>query len=219
MSPISLVMADDHAMFRSGVIALLKMYKDLVVVGEASDGKELLDLLAVIKQPDVLLLDLSMPNMGGFAVLEVLKKQSSTIKTIVISMHDEDHFITKAIEDGACGFLSKSAEPDEIQMAVHSVMENGFYFNDKTNLAMIHNMVSKKKLVPVFNNTSVTFSDKEKMVLQLLARELTSTEISNQLNLSERTIEGLRSAMIKKTGVRNVVGLILFAVRNKVIEP
>ncbi len=219
MSPISLVMADDHAMFRSGVIALLKAYKDLVVVGEASDGKELLDLLAVIKQPDVLLLDLSMPNMGGYAVLQALKKQNSSIKTIVISMHDEEHFITKAIEDGACGFLSKSAEPDEIQMAVHSVMENGFYFNEKTNLAMIHNMVSKKNLIPVFNNITVTFSDKEKMVLQLLARELTSTEISERLNISERTIEGMRGTMIKKTGVRNVVGLILFAMRNKIIEP
>lgn len=219
MSPISLVMADDHAMFRGTVISLLKSYQDLVVVGEANDGKELLELLAVIKQPDVLLLDLSMPNMGGFAVLQALKKQSSTIRTIVISMHDEDHFITQAIEDGACGFLSKSAEPDEIQMAVHSVMENGFYFNEKTNLAMIHGMVSKKNLIPVFSNTSVTFSDKEKMVLQLLARELTSTEISERLSLSERTVEGLRSNMIKKTGVRNVVGLILFAVRNKVIEP
>lgn len=218
MSPISFVMADDHAMFRSSVLALLRGYKDLVLVGEASDGKELLELLSTIKQPDVLLLDLSMPNIGGFAVLEKLKKQSSSIKTIIISMHDEDHFITKAIEDGACGFLSKSAEPDEIQMAMHSVMENGFYFNEKTNLAMIHSMVSKKKLVPVFHNTSVIFSDKEKMVLQLLARELTSTEISEAVNISERTIEGMRGNMIRKTGVRNVVGLILFAVRNKVIE-
>lgn len=216
---IKVFIADDHKLFRVGLQAILEDMRNVEVVGEAGNGEELITKLDALPQaPHIVLLDINMPKMNGMeAMIKVLSKYKH-IRIIVLSMHDGDNYIAQSIEGGACGYLHKNAEPEEIETAIESVYEKGFYFNDKTNKVMLHHMVNRKKLKPLFDSMNVTFNDSEINVLRYVCQEYTSTEIATKMYISKRTVEGIRTEMIRKLGVKNVVGLVLFAAKNKIID-
>lgn len=216
---IRVFIADDHRLFRIGMKAILEDMRNIQVIGEASNGEELLYRLGTLPEPPhIVLLDLNMPKMGGMDAMETMTKKYPLSKIVVLSMHDGDNYIAQSIEGGACGYLHKNAEPEEIEMAIESVYEKGYYFNDKTNKVMLQRMVSKKKLQPLFDNLNISFTDSELMVLRYVCQEFTSTEIAAKMYISKRTVEGIRTEMIRKLGVKNVVGLVLFAAKNQLIE-
>lgn len=217
MQKTKVLVADDHKLFRSGLISMLKEHEEIEVACEAENGAEALKL-AASTHPDVMLLDLDMPVMTGYDVLKELKKVNSPVKCIVISMHASDEFMVRAVTAGACGFIAKNAEPSEIVIAIESVNRNHFYFNENINNAMLKSLVKGKRIEPTFNAVDVSFSEKDIQILQKMVDGYTNAEIASQLYISLRTVENLRWNMMRKVGVNNVVGLIVYAIKHNLIN-
>lgn len=210
---IKVGVADDHALFRKGMLAILRLFPVVETVGEAHDGISVMQLVAA-QQPDVLLLDLVMPNSTGFDTIRQLRARHPQTRIIVVSMYDTDLHVAQAIEAGACGYLSKNADPDEIIAAIESVHHNGFYFNENTGLPMLQNMYQQKKLTPVFVGAQVQLNANERAVIKGMCAEMTSAEIAAQLHLGVRTVEKIRANLMEKLGVKNAIGVVLFGIRN-----
>jgi DNA-binding NarL/FixJ family response regulator len=186
----------------------------LKCIGEAGNGLELLEMLQD-KKAEVILLDLKMPEMDGMETLKVLKEKYPDLKIIVLTMFEEEHFILHMMESGANAYLLKNAEAQEIKMAIHSVYENEYYFNDLVNTTLLRKVVQQKK-APRFKE-EIRLNDRETEVLQLICQEYTAAEIGQKVFLSTRTIEGIRSALLEKIGVRNTAGLVMYAVKNGIV--
>lgn len=139
------------------------------------------------------------------------------MKVIMLSMHTGDNYIQQSIELGACGYLNKNAEPDEIEEAISSVHVNGFYFNQNTGKQMLQNMVRRKKLVPTFEDGELAFSEVEMEIIKLVCAEKSNADMAEALNLSRRTVEDIRSRVLKKAGVKSTIGIVLFAARHGLV--
>jgi DNA-binding NarL/FixJ family response regulator len=216
MKPIKFVIADDHHIFRQGLKLVLGDDKELQFVGEAENGIVLLELLKTVS-PDVILLDLKMPEMDGFEATKEIRKRFPEIKVLILTMHDEEHFILHMLEAGANGYLLKNANPGEIQQAIHSVYETNHYFNDLVSKVMLKSIVHKNIAKPDFKN-AVALSEKEITILRLICQELTSAEIGEKVFLSARTVEGIRAGIMEKIGVRNIAGLVMYAAKNGIAD-
>lgn len=216
MNKIKYAIADDSKIFRRGVISALADTPELKLVFEADNGKALLSGLPKTK-PDVILLDLRMPEMDGIEAAQQIRKTDDEVKIIVISMLEEDKYVIHLMEIGANGYLLKNAEPEEIKTAIFSAYENGYYFNDFVNKALLKKITHKAQIKPVFNK-NVELTSREIEVLKLICQELTASEIANQIFLSPRTIEGIRTKLLEKIGVKNTAGLVMYAVKNRIVE-
>lgn len=214
--PIRLFIADDHKLFRLGLRNILEQFDGVQVTGEAENGNDLLHQLNSTLA-DIVLLDINMPGMDGLTALPLIVKNHPRMKVIMLSMHTGDNYIQQSIELGACGYLNKNAEPDEIEEAISSVHVNGFYFNQNTGKQMLQNMVRRSKLTPVFDKLEVTFTEIEMQVMQLVCRELTSQEIADELNSSRRTVEDIKARIMKKTGTRSSVGIVMYATKHNLL--
>ncbi|AMR32664.1 DNA-binding response regulator [Mucilaginibacter sp. PAMC 26640] len=215
MEKIRIAIADDYAIFRDGLKVGLKPDRNLQVVFEAGNGFELIDRLEK-QYVDVILMDLKMPGMDGIEATREVKKRHSTIKVLAVTMYDDPKFIIHLMENGASGYLLKNAEPDEIRKSIYAVHENGYYFNDIVNKALIKKLLIKGINKPSFNQ-QIEFTEREMEVLKLICEEKTALEISKQIFLSARSVEGIRQRLIDKIGVRNTAGLVMFAVKNDLI--
>lgn len=216
MKPIEFVIADDHHIFRQGLKLVLADDNGLHFAGEAENGIALLELLKTVS-PDVILLDLKMPEMDGFEATKEIRKRFPEIKILILTMHDEEHFILHMLEAGANGYLLKNANPGEIQQAIHAVYETNHYFNDLVSKAMLKSIVHKNIAQPDFKN-AVALSEKEITILRLICQELTSAEIGEKVFLSARTVEGIRAGIMEKIGVRNIAGLVMYAAKNGIAD-
>lgn len=214
MIRISLV--DDHKLFRSGIKALLSTYKGFEVVSESDNGKAFIETVAEIK-PDVVLMDLEMPEMDGMETTKFLKVHFPDVKVIMISMHDDEKFIVHMMDLGARGYLLKNAEPEDILTAVNSVVDTGYYFSDLVSRAMLQGLTKGGKVKPSFKPGN-DLTEREMEVLQLICREKTAAEIGEELFISPRTVEGHRNNIILKTGARNTAGIVVFAMKNGLFE-
>lgn len=210
MPVIKYIIADDHLIFRNGLRLALED-EQLACIGEAGNGVELLDLIAR-QQPDLAIIDLQMPEMDGLSATRIIQQHYPGVHIIILSMHDDEHYLLQLMEEGAGSYLLKNVDPDELKTAIRSVVETGYYFNNKLSHAMLCKMVSQQKITPKFNEV-VTFSEREKEILKMICNELTNHEISRQLYLSPRTVEGIRAKLLEKIGVRNTAGLVMYAVK------
>jgi DNA-binding NarL/FixJ family response regulator len=216
MNPINIAIADDYKIFREGLKLGLSTDKNLQVVMEADNGEELIALLAK-EQPDVVIMDLKMPLLDGMEATKIIRQKFQQVKVLVVTMYDDDKFIIHLMENGANGYLVKNSEPDEIIKAVYSVHENGYYFNDLVNKALLKKLFIKGNMKPTFNN-NVEFTERELEVLKMICEEKTTAEIGKDIFLSPRSVEGIRQRLIEKVGVRNTAGLVMFAVKNGIVE-
>ncbi|WNJ16195.1 response regulator transcription factor [Pontibacter sp. G13] len=213
---ISVGIVDDQKLFRRGMASLIQEFEGIEVVLEASNGKELLDKVRV-NQPDVVLLDLEMPVMDGIEATQILTEQYPDIKIIIISMHDGESFISHSMKEGANGYLFKEAEPREVELAINCVIENNFYFNDQVSAALLKSMTNHNSPINPIFRSGFELTDRELDVLKLICEELTSAEIADKLFLSKRTVEGHRTSLLNKTGARNTVGLVIYALKAGIV--
>lgn len=216
MKKIKIAIADDYKIFRDGLKVGLSADENLEIILEADNGEDLLQGLEENK-PDVILMDLKMPIMDGMEATKEIKKKNIQVKVLIVTMYDDDKFIIHLMENGANGYLLKNAEPEEIRKAIYAVHENGYYFNDLVNKALLKKLVIKQNLKPSFNQ-DVEFTERELEVLKLICEEKTAAEIAKDIFLSPRSVEGIRQRLIEKVGVRNTAGLVMFAVKNNIVE-
>lgn len=213
---IKVAIADDHKIFRDGIKMALKDRDYLKILWEAEDGKDLVHKLK-LKQPDVLLMDIRMPEMDGVNAIGLIRKEYEEVKIIVLTMYDDQEMITKMMEMGANAYLTKTTDPDEIYQAILTCMNEDFYFNDLVNKAVLLKL-QHKKAVKQFYPNPVKFSEKELKVLRCIAEDKTTEEISKEVFLSPRTVETVRQQMKNKVGAKTIAGLIMYAMRNKLLD-
>jgi DNA-binding NarL/FixJ family response regulator len=216
MSKIKIAIADDYKIFREGLKVGLSADDTLEVILEADNGEDLLKGLQD-SNPDVIIMDLKMPIMDGMEATKEVRKKYPSIKVLVVSMYEDDKFIIHLMENGANGYLLKNAEPDEIRRSIYSVHENGYYFNDLVNKALLKKLVLKNNLKPSFNQ-NIDLTEREQEVLKMICEEKTAAEIAKEIFLSPRSVEGIRQRLIEKIGVRNTAGLVMFAVKNGIVD-
>ncbi len=216
MSKIKIAIADDYKIFREGLKVGLSADENFEVIMEADNGEDLLKELLTLT-PDVIIMDLKMPLMDGMEATKEVRKKYPSIKVLVVSMYDDDKFIIHLMETGANGYLLKNTEPDEIRRSIYAVHENGYYFNDLVNKALLKKLVLKNNLKPSFNQ-NVELTERELQVLKLICEEKTANEIGKEIFLSPRSVEGIRQRLIEKIGVRNTAGLVMFAIKNGMVD-
>ncbi len=216
MSTIKIAIADDYKIFREGLKVGFSADENLEVIMEADNGEDLLKALETMT-PDVIIMDLKMPIMDGMEATKAVRKKYPNIKVLVVTMYDDDKFIIHLMENGANGYLLKNTEPDEIRKSIYAVHENGYYFNDVVNKALLKKLVLKNNLKPSFNQ-NIELTERELEVLKLICEEKTAAEIAKDIFLSPRSVEGIRQRLIEKIGVRNTAGLVMFAVKNNMVD-
>ncbi len=215
---INVIIADDHVLYRAGVITALSSKKDIKILAEADNGAHLLNLLKGI-QPNVILLDIQMPIMDGIATLPEIKKLYPGIKIIMLTMMDDQSMITKLMELGANSYLTKTSDSEVIYEAIKTCHEQEFYFNSLTNKALLNNLRQKTPVNSIkLLQEDATLSEKEITVLRLMCEEKSTREIAEVVELSPRTIEAIRDKLKTKTGAKSTAGLIMFAVKNKLLD-
>jgi DNA-binding NarL/FixJ family response regulator len=214
METISIAIVDDQLLFRQGLAALIGSIPDFELLLEAETGKELLEKLKMAAAvPQILLMDMKLPDTTGMELNALLQIEYPSVKVIVVSMYEQERLIYRMIESGACGYLAKNCDKQELVTAIHTTLKTGFYFNYNTMKAMRNAATYKNQVLRNINNIPIELSEREEEVLQLICREFTNAEIAAQLFLSVRTIDGHRNNLLMKTGCKNTAGLVVFAIR------
>jgi Response regulator containing a CheY-like receiver domain and an HTH DNA-binding domain len=216
MSKIKIAIADDYKIFREGLKVGFSADENLEVIMEADNGEDLMKALETVT-PDVIIMDLKMPIMDGMEATKAVRKKYPSIKVLVVTMYEDDKFIIHLMENGANGYLLKNTEADEIRKSIYAVHENGYYFNDVVNKALLKKLVLKNNLKPSFNQ-NVELTEREQEVLKLICEEKTAAEIGKEIFLSPRSVEGIRQRLIEKVGVRNTAGLVMFAIKSGIVD-
>ena len=216
MEVIKVAIADDHKIFRKGVILSLRPFTNIKFVLEADNGDQLLDGI-VASEPDVVLMDLRMPGKDGIEATKILSKQYPNIHVIVLSMYEDDRFVSHMMENGASGYLLKNAEPQEIRRAIMDVHEKGYYLNNFVNRILLKKSHAKQKTVPSLNS-EITLTDRERDVLKFICMEFTAQEIAQKMEISPRTVEAIKERLMERFGSKNTAGLVFFAVKNNLVD-
>ena len=210
------MLVDDHAVVRSGLSAFLLAYDDLELVGEAADGEEAVRLCGHLR-PDVVLMDLRMPQKDCIETTKILSQKYPHVHVIVLSMYEDERFVYHLMENGAHGYLLKNAEPQEIRRAIMEVHEKGYYLNNFVNRILLKRSHAKQKVVPSITN-EITLTDRERDVLKLICMEFTAQEIAQKMQVSPRTVEAIKDRLMERFGSKNTAGLVFFAVKNNLVD-
>jgi DNA-binding NarL/FixJ family response regulator len=213
---ISVVIADDHEIFRDGLGMLLESLDTIKLIGEATNGNELLKIVKKLS-PNVVLTDINMPQKDGIIATKEITINYPKTKVIALTMYDEGEQIIEMIEAGAMGYLVKNASKEEMNEAIISVHNDINYYCKQTT-AKITKLISSRGLHPTRNNEKAIFKDIELEIIKHLSNGLTSKEIGNLIHLSYRTVEGYRIKIQEKMDVTNTAGIIKYALKNKLIK-
>ena len=211
-TPLRVVLVDDQELVRAGVRKVLEGEPDMVVVGEATDGYELMKLLGVI-EADVVVLDLNMPGRDGFEALRDLHMADLSVKVLVLSLHDDSQYVGRAVREGAHGYLLKDCAVEELPLAVRAVMQGLPFFSPRAQAALSEALRNGQRLDPVD-----LLSPREMEVLKRVAVGLSSKEIGSELNISPRTVETHRASLMRKLDLHSVAELTRFAIEKGVVR-
>jgi DNA-binding NarL/FixJ family response regulator len=212
MEKIRIIIADDHQLFRNGLKILLDSFPDFEVTGEASNGEEFLRLLKVT-QADIALMDINMPEMDGIEATRKSLKMYPGLNIIALSMYGEEEYYYKMVDAGAKGFLLKDSDISEVKEAILTVTKGGSFFSQE----LLHHVIQKIKHREHESKTA-NLSKREKEILLKICEGLSNQEIADTLFISKRTVDKHRANLLGKTNSKNTASLILFAIRNKLIE-
>ena len=218
--PIKIGLVEDQLLFRRGIKSILNRRDEFEVIFESENGysiPEKLEKFSVI--PDLMLIDLTLPPNGheeynGWKVVTFLKENYPAIKIIILSVHEDEYLISKLIEDGANGYLVKDSDPEEVYNAIITIYESGSYINART-LSAVQNKLRGK----VHDKKSHDLLSKRELeVLKLVCQQMTASEIADKLFISEKTVNGHRNNLLRKTASKNVTGLVMYAIKHKLVE-
>lgn len=210
-----ILLADDHAILRSGLRLMLSTQPDLEVVGEASNGMETIEKCEEL-QPHLILLDISMPGLSGLDILPALRRVAPGVKILILTMHDDRHYLQEALRNGASGYVLKKAADTELITAIQAVLKGEFY---------VHHSMMRFVLEEVLDNQPSPLdewnqlSEREQQVLQMVALGYTSAEIAEKLTLSPKTVETYRARGMEKLGLRSRAALVRYALQHGLISP
>lgn len=207
MEKTGIIIVDDHRLFRSGLKYILEATEKYEVLAEASDGFELLELLEHTK-PQLVILDISMPGMNGIEATKIALVKYPALKIIILSMYSEKEYYNSLLDLGIKGFVLKDADNDEFFLAINKVLSGETYFSQELLLSII-----RESNLP----DPVQLSQREREILGLISQGLSNQEISALLNISKRTVERHRTNLLEKTGSKNSIRLIIYALKNKLI--
>jgi DNA-binding NarL/FixJ family response regulator len=213
----SIAIVDDHTMFRRGLATLINMFDDYEILFDAANGTEFVEKLNPNKLPDIALLDIQMPMMDGYHTAEWITKNFPQIKILVLSTMDAETAIIRMIKNGAKGYVLKEAEPKELRQAFDEVIAEGYFYNDSITRKI---MKSLAMLANDKNNIGINerLNERELQFLQMACSERSYHEIAAEMFLSERTIDGYRESLFKKCKVNTRVGLVLYAIKNSLVQ-
>lgn len=207
---IKILIADDHQMFIDGIRSLLSSNGDYVITGEAHNGLEVLDNVAKM-EPDIVLLDVNMPVMDGLTVLKVLKEKHTGVKVIMLTMFDTKDYVQRLLKAGADGYILKNTGKAELDLGIETVMKGQSFFSHEVTRLVMEDLQGKKAKS---NTVKVELTQRETEVLKLIVKEHTTQEIADTLFISANTVETHRKNLISKLGVRNLAGLVKYALQN-----
>jgi two-component system response regulator NreC len=210
------LLADDHAVLRSGLRLLLTSQNEFEVVGEAASGTETLTLAEQL-QPDLILLDLSMPALGGLDALPALRKLVPLARILILTMHDDPQYLRQALKHGASGYVLKKAADAELLSAMRGVLRGEVYVHPSMTRILLEDMLPESQSTSE-KDTWSNLSEREQEVLKMVALGHTSAEIASQLNLSAKTVETYRTRGMEKLGLRTRAALVRFALQNGLIK-
>lgn len=219
MDKIRIGIVEDQKLFRDGLRSIMNAESEFKLQFAAENADELfMHLKQPAGPPHIILLDMSLPDINGIEINDMIHKEYPTVKTIILTAYDQPRYIVRLIENGANSFLSKNCDVDELILAIKSVYNTGFYFN-KAILQALQSGTNKKKAITNINGIPVELTNRELEVLVLICKEYTTEEIAEKLFLSARTVDGHRTNLLDKTGSKNIAGLVIFAVSNHIFIP
>jgi DNA-binding NarL/FixJ family response regulator len=211
---IRVVLADDHALVRQGIRSLLEKLIDIEVVGEAIDGREALEL-AKTTQPDIVLMDITMPGLNGLEAVSRMKKECPTARVIMLSVHAGEEYFQQALDSGAAGYLLKDADRMELELAIRTVMRGDIYL---TPTVAKYTVDAYRKRKDGDEGLLACLSSRQKEILQLIAEGYANKDIAQRLNLSPRTVETHRAELMERLNIRDVAGLVKLAIHTGLIK-
>jgi DNA-binding NarL/FixJ family response regulator len=213
MDPISILIVDDHNLFRNGLKLLLNATPNMQVIGEADNGKNFLDLLNTTI-PDIVLMDIDMPVMGGIEATQLAMQRFPQLNIITLSMFGEEEYYFKMIDAGARGFLIKNSDISEVRDAIRTVYDGRTYFSED----LLLNIVKNIRTVSITQKETSMLSEREIEVLQQICLGLSNNEIADLLHISKRTVDKHRANLLEKTNSKNTANLVMYAMKHKLIE-
>ncbi len=213
MPTIRIMLADDHALIRAGLRALLKSIEGVEVIAEASNGHETLEAVER-RQPDVILMDIAMPGLNGLETAARILKRWPKVKIIMLSMHANDEYLRQALGAGAAGYLLKGADPAELELALKSVMRGETYLTPAVSKRLVQEFLQQDG-EPVKSQSELTPRQRE--ILQMIAEGHSTKEIATRLDLSVKTVETHRAAIMNRLDIHDVPGLVRYAIRTGLI--
>jgi DNA-binding NarL/FixJ family response regulator len=215
MNSITIALADDHQLFRWGMVELLREFEHLKILFDAGNGKDLCEKLQETK-PDIILMDIEMPEMDGIRATALIREKYPEIKVIMLTMHDGVEMICHLVQIGANGFLHKNSEIEVVIEAINHVYKHGYYFDERVSNALAKSLI--KTSVPKSKFNAPELTKREIEVVRLICEQHTIREIADILCISPRTVDSYRENIFTKTDSRNIAGVVIYAIKNKLFS-
>ncbi len=213
MEKLKLLIVDDHKLFREGLKLLLASLEEVGEIREAADGEIFLQLIKTY-HPDLVLMDIEMPRVNGIEATTKALEQYPELKIMALSMFGDEEYFQKMIDAGVCGFLLKNSDFSEVKKAISNAVQGNNYFTEE----ILNKLVNRFKSRSPVPEPTLTLSDREQEVLLLICKGLSNQEIAEQLFISKRTVDHHRASLLTKTNTRNAASLVIYAIKNKMIE-
>jgi|CZKP01.1.fsa_nt_gi DNA-binding NarL/FixJ family response regulator len=220
MKPIKVILVDDHSLVRAGIRSLIQNISGVEVIAEANNGRDAIRLIDELV-PDLVLLDIAMPELNGLEVISRISKDNTVTKIIILSMHTNEEYVVQALKSGAAGYLLKDSAPNELEIAVNAVMRGETYLSPAISKHVVDNYLrrisdvsaEKEKGPDIFKQ----LTSRQREILQLIAEGNSTKEIANKLNVSIKTVETHRMQLMDRIGIHDVAGLVRYAIRMGII--
>jgi two-component system, NarL family, invasion response regulator UvrY len=217
MKKVQVALADDHILLRNGLAGLIRSLDDYQVIFEANNGKDFIGKLNSASLPDIVLMDINMPEMDGYDTAGWLKQHHPAVKVLALSMYDNEQSIIRMLRCGAKGYILKDIEPAEFRAALDALVRKGYYYSELVTGKLIH-LVNTLDDPDQSAKELVTLNGREIEFLKLACSEMTHKEIADKMFLSARTIDGYRDGLFEKLRVKTRIGLVIYAIKNGIVQ-